>query len=279
MNYTEGKITNSCNRRIHYRRWLPSNSCKADIIVAHGMAEHGGRYSHIAERLASLGYATGIPDLSGHGLSEGRRCHIDDFSSYCDDLRCFHSFIVDGSLRPVFLFGHSMGGLIVLQYALRYQDTLCGLMLCAPCISPAMKVTPFHLMAAELLSYIAPRTGVTRLPAKHLCRDSRIVEHYINDPLVFRGKISARLGTQLVKTGRSLIEYLSEIRVPLLILQGTDDRLCAVEGSKLVYNAVGTADRMLKLYEGFYHEVFNEPENGSVFTDLETWLEGHVYCK
>ncbi len=279
MGHTEGTVRNSSNQCIYYRRWLPPDVCKAEIMIAHGLAEHGGRYSTLAERLIDKGYAIGVPDLSGHGRSGGYRGHIDSFSAYCDDLYCYHKSIAENSRKPVFLLGHSMGGVIALQYALLYQSSLCGLLLSAPCIKASMNTTPLHLLAAELLSVLVPRMGVTRLPAHFLSRDKEVLSAYIDDPLVHRGKISARLGTQLIKAGRSMPKRSAQIDLPMLILQGTADRLCAPQGSRLVYDSVSSADRTLKFYEGFFHEVFSEPGNEQVFTDVEMWLEEHIHRK
>ena len=125
---------------------------------------------------------------------------------------------------------------------------------------------------ANLLSIIMPKMGVDTIYASTISRDRAVVDAYINDPLVYRGKISARLGIELIKAMRELKNGMPQIKLPILIMHGAADRLCAPEGSLMLYQRVSSKDKTLKLYEGFYHEIFNEPERKKVFTDMEDWL-------
>ncbi len=277
MDYRESTFTNYLGQTLFYRKWLPEGGCKGRIAIVHGLAEHSGRYGPIAQRLAGKGYAVGIPDLSGHGHSPGRRCYIHDFYCFLDDIQCFLNGAGGEEDGPLFLLGHSMGGTIALHYALRNQENIQGLILSAPFIRSAARITPLHVLAAELLSSVFPRAGITRLQSAFLSRDEGVVSAYESDKLVYRGRISARLASGLVSAGRCLEQDPSGITLPVLILHGSSDRLSAPEGSEALYLSLGSPDRTLLRYDGLYHELFNEPEKEQVLTDVESWLAAHCW--
>ena len=121
-----------------------------------------------------------------------------------------------------------------------------------------------------------PRSGILQLDANGVSRDPAVVEAYVNDPLVYTGKISARLGAEMLKTMRNVIEKTSDITLPIMIVQGGDDRLVDPSGAQLLYDTLGSSDKTVKIYDGFYHEVFNEPQHGQVLRDVKEWVEAHL---
>ena len=172
----------------------------------------------------------------------------------------------------IFLVGHSLGGTIAVAYAIRYQEGLGGLIISAPGLKAGASITVLHELAARVLSILLPKSGVTVIPAFTISQDPAVVDAYVNDPLVYRGKVRARVGGELLRMIRELPRQISGITIPVLVMQGTADQLCDPGSSRVVYDGVGSTDKTLKLYEGFYHEIFNEPGRGQVLADVEAWL-------
>ncbi len=176
----------------------------------------------------------------------------------------------------IFVVGHSVGGTIAATFAASHQDEFDGLILSGATIKPGAGLSRVKIILANFLSSILPKMGVDIIDASTISRDKAVVDAYVNDPLVFRGKISARLGVELIRAMQELTHQMPQIKLPILIMHGTDDRLCDPEGSLMLYERVSSPDKALKLYEGFYHEIFNEKERGQVFKDMEGWLAARI---
>jgi acylglycerol lipase len=262
--------------RIHVRTWLPDGDPTGVVVVAHGFAEHGGRYAAVAERLVGDGLAVRAVDHRGHGLSEGKRTSVVRFDDYVDDLTTVIAQARERwpSLRIV-LLGHSMGGLIALDLAVRPGGPPDGLVVSAPAACPR-EVSKFALAVGRALSRVAPDTGVLRLPLNRISRDPAVVDAYNNDPLVFRTPIRARLGAEMLVAMDRVDAGLPSLRVPLLVMQGTADGLVDPGCGPHVYERAGSADKTLKMYDGLWHEIFNEPERDHVLGDLTGWLRTHL---
>lgn len=262
--------------RIHVRTWLPAAAPVGVVVIAHGFAEHGGRYAAVAERLAAGGIAVRAADHRGHGRSEGRRTSIVRFADYTDDLT---KVIAQARARwpsqRLVLLGHSMGGLIALDLAVRPDESLDGLVLSAPAACPR-DVSKFTLALGRVLSRVAPNTGVLRLPLNRISRDPAVVDAYNNDPLVFRTPIRARLGAEMLDAMDRVDAGLPSLQAPLLVMQGTADGLVDPGCGPHVYDRAGSADKTLKMYDGLWHEIFNEPERDHVLNDLTAWLRAHL---
>jgi len=277
MEHREGKFRGYGNLDLYYQCWLPPESPKAVLLVVHGLAEHSGRYANLVDYFVPKGYAVYSFDQRGHGRSEGLRCYVGRFSEYVQDLDTFIGMIRNEyEQAKIFPVGHSMGATIAVAYAVRYQDRLAGLLLSGAALKIGSTVSPVLMAMAKVLSLLLPKTGTTVLDASTLSRDRAVVDGYVNDPLVYRGKIRARLGAELIRITRELPSAIPEIKLPVLIMHGADDRLSDPEGSRMLFERVGSEDRTLKLYEGFYHEIFNEPEREQVFWDIGAWLAAHV---
>jgi acylglycerol lipase len=277
MQHTEGKFTGRNNLNLYYQSWLPDGVPLAVLLVVHGLAEHSGRYLNVVNYFVPRGYAVYSFDLCGHGKSDGRRGYVEHFSYYLDDLKTYYDMIrQENKNAKIFMVGHSIGGTIATDYAINHQGELDGLILSAVVLKAGASVTGLTILMAKVLSFLLPKMGVSPIDASTISRDKAVVDAYVNDPLVYRGKISARLGTELLNEMKRLLSIISELSLPILIMNGTDDRLSNPDSSKMLFDGVGSKDKTLKLYEDFYHEIFNEPGRQQVFLDMEKWLKLHV---
>jgi acylglycerol lipase len=262
--------------RIHVRTWVPASPPTGVVVIAHGFAEHGGRYAAVAERLLVEGRAVVAADHRGHGLSEGKRTSVVRFADYADDLT---TVITRARSRwpsqRLVLLGHSMGGLIALDFAVRPKTSLDGLVLSAPAACPG-DVSKVQLAAGRVLSRVAPNVGVLRLPLNRISRDQAVVDAYNTDPLVFRTPIRARLGAEMLDAMDRVDKALPSMRMPLLVMQGTADGLVDPGCGPHVYERAGSPDKTLKMYDGLWHEIFNEPERDRVLADFTAWLQSHL---
>ena len=271
----EGYFTGARGVRIHHRAWSPGGDVTARVTIAHGFAEHSGRYDLLAQRLVAAGYAVSAIDLRGHGLSEGPRTRVVRFSDYVEDLKT----LVDGGgarwpVLPSLLLGHSMGGLVALAYAVSYPESIHALAVSAPAACTG-NVSPLTIAVGRALSRVAPGAAVLRPPLQKISRDPAVVAAYDADPLVFRSPIRARLGAEMIATMGRVDAALPAMRMPLLVMQGTADGLVDPGCGPHVYELAGSPDKTLKMYDGLWHEVFNEPERDMVINDLISWLDAH----
>ena len=277
MKHKEGKFKGYKGLNLYYQCWLPEKSPKAVLLVAPGLAEHSGRYENLVNYFVPKGYSVYAFDYWGHGKSEGMRAYVDRFTDYLTDLKTFFDMVrKEHKDAKIFLVGHSVGATIAVAYAVEHQQELAGLILSAATLKLAPIVSPVLIAMAGVISALLPKMGVTVIDASTISRDQAVVDAYENDPLVYRGKIPARTGAELIKTMRELPSQMPELKLPILIMHGSADQLSYPEGSKLLYERASSKDKTLKLYDGFYHEIFNEPEHKQVMADVEAWLTKHV---
>ena len=242
----------------------------------HGAHEHGGRYRHVAERLAAAGYATHAVDHPGHGRSPGRRGNIGGMAAAVDGVaELVRSAGAQHPGVPLFVYGHSLGGLIALQYLTGTPEPrVAGAVISAPALDTSA-ANPVQRAVAPLLSRLLPGLGVLRLDAEAVSRDPEVVRAYRTDPLNRTGKMVARTGAELMATALAMPRRLPGLRMPLLVLHGTADRLVPPAASEVVRAHAGSADVTVRVYEGLFHEPHNEPEKDAVLTDVLTWLDAH----
>jgi len=230
-----------------------------------------------ARHLTQNGYAVDTFDLRGHGRSSGSPLFVGNFAEYLTDLDIFLDRVrarLPG--RPLFLMGHSMGGVIVTFYALDREPRVRGVVLSAPAVKLCNEVSPPLLQAAALIARVLPRLQTVKINQNYISRDPAVVEAYNCDPLVFRKGVLMRTGSELVRAGRYVRERMDAFTLPILVLQGTGDKITEPEGSRRLYENAASTDRTLKLYEGLYHEILNEPERERVLQDIVDWLDAHV---
>jgi alpha-beta hydrolase superfamily lysophospholipase len=254
--------------------WLPEAPPRAVVVISHGLAEHSGRYAALASCLVDKGFAVYALDDRGHGRSGGPRANIERFDYLVSDLGSF----VGRAQRqhpgaPVILLGHSMGGAVALGCALKYHDALRALVLSAPALAIAEPPSLAKRLTVKALSSLSPDTGVMTIPPRAVSRDPAIVRAYESDPLVFHGAIPARTVAELLEAMAQLQQKAHELRLPVLIQHGSADELVPLSATHPVYQHLGLAKRRtLQIYDGLYHEVYNEPEKDRVIADLVSWL-------
>ena len=277
MRHQEGTFKGIRNASIYYQGWLPEGESTAVLLIVHGLAEHSGRYMNVVNHFVPLGYAVYGVDHVGHGKSSGTRVYVERFEDYTDTLKIYFDMVRHWQPeKPVFLVGHSMGGLIGAVYLLDHQAELTGAVLSGPAVKVHGSVSPAVIFVGKLISVLMPKLGLIGLEAEGVSRDPAVVQAYVNDPLVCRGKVTARLSAEFVKAIRRLAAEATKITLPILILQGSADRLVDPKGAQMLYNAVNSVDKTIKIYDGLYHEVYNEPEHGQVLGDVKVWLETYL---
>jgi len=235
---------------------------------------------NLVNHFLPLGYAVYGFDHIGHGKSEGIRVHVERFEDFTDTLRTFIDMVREWHPdKPIFLVGHSMGGLISAAYLLEHQAEVSGAVLSGPSVKVPENISSATIFMGKMLSALMPKAGLLALEAGGVSRDAAVVQAYINDPLVYRGKTTARLAAEMLKAMQRVSTEAGRITLPVLIVQGGADRLVDPSGAQMLHDKVGSKDKTIKIYEGFYHEVFNEPEHPQVLSYVEGWLESHLSMK
>jgi len=277
MDHVEGNFKGVRNASIYHQAWLPEGNIKAVLLITHGLGEHCGRYMNVVNHFVPLGYAVYGFDHIGHGKSEGAREVVERFADYSDTLRIYHERVKDWRTgKPLFLLGHSMGGLIVSYYLLDHQADFRGVVISAPLIKVSGNISQAIIIMGKILSALAPKMGLLPVDAKSISRDPEVVKAYVNDPLVFHGKTPARLAAELLKAMQRVTAEAGKMTLPFIVVQGSEDRLVDPGGAQTLYDKASSKDKTIRIYEGLYHEVFNEPERARVLKDVETWLAAHV---
>ena len=259
--------------------WEPDTDPKALIALVHGLGEHTGRYTHVGNVMADAGYAMAGFDLRGHGKSGGARGHSLSLNVYMQDIRQFFDRMSQRySELPHFLYGHSLGGLLSLSYAIQYGADLKGVIVTGAALRSPLQEQRVKIAAAKLLGTLLPAMTIqSGLDPATISRDQKVVDAYVSDKLVH---YSTSLG--FGKAALSAIDLCfaraGEFSLPLLIMHGTADKLTYPSGSEDFARLVGKAGAnvTLKLWDGLYHELHNEPEKAEVFKFMTGWLDEHV---
>lgn len=277
MKSKEGRFKGKKDVEIFWQSWLPTRP-KAVVVIVHGLGEHSGRYAHVAEALVNIDCAVYAMDHRGHGKSGGPRTLIDRFAHTVDDI----DHVVEIARReqprkPMFLLGHSMGGALSLSYTLKNPGKLFALILSGPAVA-LDGAPPLMKPIAKFMSTVAPKAGLFAVDPGLVSRDPAVVADYVADPLNAHGKVPARTLGEIVKFVEILPAALPLIQLPLLAMHGSDDKLAGVAGSKMVVDRVTSKDKTLKVYDGLYHEIFNElpADRAIVLKDLTDWIGARV---
>jgi len=276
MVYYEAKFETQDGLKLFEQSWHPENNANAIVAIIHGYAEHSSRYTHVAKYLVNHGYAVETFDLRSHGKSDGKNTFIRLFDEFLSDVDLFLKRVQERHQdKNIFLLGHSMGGLIASLFVVTRQPELQGLILSGAAVKISDDISPLLVKLSSIIGKILPKLPTIKLDGTAISRDPEIVKKYDNDPLTYRGGIPARTGAELNRATKMIQQQMEAIKLPLLIVHGTADRLADPEGSRQLYKRAESKDKTLKLYDGFYHEVMNEPEKERVLGDIVNWLEKH----
>ncbi len=275
MRHDDGTLTSADGTRIFHQSWLPDGEPQAVVLLVHGLGEHSGRYAHVAEALVGAGLAVHALDHRGHGRSDGKRAFVRSYDELADDLMMFRRHVeAQHPGRPLIVLGHSMGGNLAVDHVIEHQDGVAGLVLSGPALKIGDDFSPVQLRIFKLLGKVAPGLKPQGLDAEAISRDPDVVAAYRADPLVYTGKIPAGIGAALISRMETFPDRYARLRLPILIMHGTADRLTDVGGSRALAATATEADVTAHYYEGLYHEVFNEPERERVIADLLAWVDG-----
>jgi len=254
------------------REWRPEERPRAVVGLIHGLGEHCGRYCHVAERFIKEQIALIAFDLRGHGRSEGQRGDAPSFEAYMRDLDEFQQQIeARFNKTPCFLYGHSMGGLLLLNYLIRRQPKILGAVSSAAGLHTPLTRQKAKMALVQTLSWLTPKLAIpSGLDANAISRDQAVVQRYKTDPLV-HDLVTLRMAQATIPAIDFVFEHADQIGVPLLILHGTADRLTYASGSEALAGRVHQAK--LILFEGLAHELHNEPEKEAVFQTVLEWMQ------
>ena len=271
MKTKNGTMTDHAGRHIFTKTWLLDGTPRANIILVHGIGEYCERYEHVCEFLTGIGCAVYGFDHIGHGKSDGKRGCM----SYADAYEIINTIkaqlLEQMPEIPVILYGHSMGGGVVLSYGLSYSEGLKGIIATSPAVGMANPMKPGVVRMLRVLKKIAPNLTVSNgLPADGISHDRSVVEKYQADPLV-HDKVSVTLGLDLMDSGDRVAAWDREYPVPLLVAQGSKDQLVdPVAAENFALHAKGNVT--YKRFEGGYHELHNEPNKQELFDVFASWI-------
>lgn len=270
-------LTTSDGLTLHTEYHLPQGASRGAVLVVHGYGEHSGRYQHVIERLVQSNYAVYALDHRGHGKSEGVRAYCDSSEQFVDDLKVYFDRVKAAQPgKKLFVLGHSMGGLISLAFAERYQKEFDGLIVSGSPVNADANVSPVLIAVGKVLNRVAPKLHLldTGKPGI-LSSDPEIDIAWGNDPLTNKKPMRVRLGVELNRLAQDVRAHLPDLKLPVLILHGADDELVNPSGSQLAYEQAGSQDKTLKRYAGMRHEILNEVDKAIVLTDIVDWLDRH----
>ncbi|PJF32040.1 MAG: hypothetical protein CUN52_01990 [Phototrophicales bacterium] len=264
------------NLMLHAQKWLPTSDPKAVILIVHGIAEHIGRYDHVAHVLVEAGFAVYGYDHRTHGKSDGQpRSYIHPFTKAVDDLGLVVNHVrQENPTKKLFIYGHSMGSLISNLYVLKYQDGVAGWISSGSPLTSDSNTPALVVQILTLLSKIAPQLQMVNIPPSDLTHDQNIVQAYIHDPLVNAKPTRLGMASAIVSQSKVVISQLGTLRLPILLLHGSDDKICPMSASQLIYEKASSTDKTLKIYEGLYHEIHNETLYGRILSDIIEWVYG-----
>jgi alpha-beta hydrolase superfamily lysophospholipase len=260
--------------KIFTRVWRPERP-RAAVVIVHGFNSHSGYYIWVAEQFLANGIAVYALDLRGRGKSDGERFYVERFADYVDDLSAFIRIVRRREAGvPIFLLGHSAGGVVACVYALDHQAEIAGLI----CESFAHEVPApdFALAALKGLSHLAPHAHVLKLKNEDFSRDPAVVEGMNKDPLIANESQPTQTVAEMVRADERLKNGFPLIRLPVLILHGTADKATKPSGSQRFYDRAGSSDKTLRLYEGHFHDLLNDIDKEVVLADIQKWIDARI---
>jgi len=261
--------------KIFTRSWRPAGTPRAAVVIVPGFNSHSGYYGWVAEQLVARNLAAHAIDLRGRGKSEGERFYVEKFADYVDDVARFVQIVKQREPGlPVYLLGHSAGGVISCIYTIEHQSEIAGFI----CESFAFQVPAPDIALSILkgLSHVAPHVHVLKLKNEDFSRDPKIVDTMNKDPLIANEVQPTQTVAEMVRADERLKKEFSKIHLPVLILHGSADKATKPSGSRLFDESVGSTDRTFKIYEGSFHDPLNDLDRQTVMNDILLWLDGRI---
>ena len=270
-----GLLDGAGGARLFWQAWRPASHPRAVLIVMHGLKDHSSRYSGLAERLTAAGYAVYAFDLRGHGRSSGRRVQVDSFDQYTGDLATFIDFVHQREPdRPIFLFGHSMGGAIAALTTIDRRPPLAGLILSGAALR--LDVWPLTVALTRHSGSLLPGLPFFRLKDEDFSSDPDVVAAMGKDPYIHDGGAPVGTAAELIGATSRIWAGIDRLTLPILALHGTRDKLTSPAGSRELVARVPSTDATLRIYDGFMHDLLHEPDGQRVAADIQAWLDAHT---
>jgi alpha-beta hydrolase superfamily lysophospholipase len=276
VDHREGRFAGYDGTRLFYQAWLSTARPQAVAVNLHGLGDHSGLYPNLASHFPPRGIAVYAYDMRGSGRSPGQRAYLKSWREYREDLHVFLDLVRKWEPNvPLFLVGNSLGGLVVLDYALHRPEGLAGVVAAAPPLGE-VGVPPFLMSLGKVMSRILPRFSLqVGMDLTGLARDPAVVEAVLADPL-FHRRGTARLSTEVTATIARVQEGAATLAVPLLILHGAADRMVPPDGSRQFFAKVRYPDRTLREYPEGYHGLFADVNASEVLGDLARWIRARL---
>lgn len=262
---------------LYAQGWEPESEPKAVVCLVHGLGDHSGRYGHVAAHLVEHGYALLAVDLRGHGRSAGPRGHAATYEALLQDIDLLLGTAASYYPgRPRFLYGHSLGGGLVISYALSRRPKLAGVVATSPSLRPAIEPPAWKLRLGRLLYNVRPQMQMNNgLDIEGLSHEPAVIRAYRRDPLV-HDRVSARLGLDLLSNGEQALGQAARFPLPLLLMHGNCDRLTSFAASRQFAEQAPAGICTFREWDGLYHELHNEPQAGEVLNAITGWLDAHL---
>jgi alpha-beta hydrolase superfamily lysophospholipase len=273
MDRSTGKLGSG----LFYRSWSANDQASAVVLISHGLGEHSGRYEHVAAAFNAAGLHVFALDHLGHGQSPGKRAFVSRFSELTDGVAELRAHIAqEFPSMPVYLVGHSLGGLIAASTVLDAAQDYAGLLMTGPALGVPTPPPAWQVLLLRVFSAVAPGLKALELDANAICRDPAVVEDYVADPLVHHENIPARMVVSLFDEGARVMARAKDISLPVWLLHGAEDQLTSASASTEFVDMLASSDKQCTIYDGMYHELFNEPEQEAILKTCCEWITARI---
>lgn len=277
MDVRIGKFKARDGLSLHYEHWSPP-AFRGTIVFLHGMGDHCGRYGPLVDYFTKKGFRVLLYDQRGHGRSQGKRVFVKQFDTFLTDLDEYLQFSLDGcATDPLFLVGHSFGGQIALNFLANRPHPFRAACVASPSLEIALTMPKWLEKLGRMMLPILPGMKLKNLTNPDLLtHDTQVIQAYKTDPLVC-DYVTIGIGNQMLNNLATIYGLCTQIKTPLLLLHGSEDRYCSVAGTKRFFKELRLDQKRLKIYEGRYHELFNEVERENVFEEIDHWFGGFIH--
>lgn len=273
----ETHIRTQDGQQLFVRSYVPDEFCRSarTLVIVHGTSEHGGRYDHVARTAVEQGWEVIVPDMRGHGRSDGIPVHVDRFDEYLSDLDTLWQYFELNPDRTA-LLGHSFGGLICTRFAETRPSRLASLVLMSPLLGLKVKIEWYTLALGKLMSFIAPCTRFrSKVPVEYTTRNPEVLKRREGDKLLHRS-VTARWFFQMKQALADAWQDAEKLNAPILALQAGDDLIVDPYAVEPWLQTAGSDDTRFRMVEEHYHELLNEPTWRETLDEVLNWLDERV---